>query len=105
MLEIITIVLWSVFIAYLIWYFTSAKHYFPITEKEAKILWKIHKQNVQCNARKWRKIKRGVKTIGFECECGYKYIQKRPLVINPPVCKTPQEISILEKLHTSYKSA
>jgi hypothetical protein len=26
-------------------------------------------------------------------------------VINPPVCKTPQEISILEKLHTSYKSA
>jgi hypothetical protein len=104
MLEIIAIILWCSFTLYLIWYATSAKHYFPITDKEAKILWKIHKQNINCNSTKWRKIKRNNKIIGFACECGYEYIQKRPLVINPPTCKTQTEASMFEKLHTSYKS-
>lgn len=104
MLETITIILWGLFMLYLTWYFTSAKHHSPITPNEAKILWKIHKQNTQCNARKWRKIKRGDKIVGFECECGYKHIQKRPLVIKPPMHNTQSQTSIHEKLHTTYKS-
>jgi len=101
------IALWGCFTTYATWYFTLAKHYAPITPNEAKILWKIHKQNIECYARKWRRIKRGDKIIGFECECGYKHIQKRPIVASTPTPHIEPAISqtsALDKLHTSYKS-
>jgi len=107
MLETLVIALWACLAAYALWYFTLAKHYFPITFKEAKILWKIHKQHISCNAKKWRLIKHGNKIIGFECGCGYKHIQKRPIVANSPnpnIKSTSSEITAFEKLHTSYKS-
>lgn len=72
--------LWVCFAAYATWYFASAKHYAPLTLKEARLLWKIHKQKAECDARKWREIRRKDKIVGFECECGYKYMQKRPIV-------------------------
>ena len=72
--------LWVCFAVYAIWYFASAKRHAPLTPDEAKLLWKIHKQNIKCSARKWREIKRGDKIIGFECECGYKHIQRRPMI-------------------------
>jgi len=107
MLEILLIALWGCLAVYATWYFTSAKHYAPITPKEARILWKIHKRNVQCVARKWRVIKRGGKIIGIECKCGYKHIQKRPIVANTPephIKPQNPQTSIFDKLHTSYKS-
>jgi len=107
MLEMLMLASWVGFTAYSIWYFTSAKHYFPITADEAKILWKIHKQHIQCTAKKWRIITHRNKTIGFECECGYRHIQKRPIVANAPAqhVKTQKsKISAFDKLHTSYKS-
>ncbi|HVP27350.1 MAG TPA: hypothetical protein VMT26_06780 [Candidatus Bathyarchaeia archaeon] len=89
--EIIGITLWTAFIIYATWYFTSAKHYAPITSNEAKILWKIHKQLIHCNGKKWRELKRGSKIIGFECECGHKHIQRRPLVIKAPTLRNNTE--------------
>jgi hypothetical protein len=29
-------------------------------------------------------IKRGNKIIGFECECGFRHIQRRPIVAGAP---------------------
>ncbi len=84
MLDILMPTLLVCFAVYTTWYFTSAKHYAPITPNEAKILWEIHKQKRSCKARKWREIKRRGKIIGFECECGYKHVQKRPIVANTP---------------------
>jgi len=107
LLEILLFSLWTCFIIYATWYFTSAKHYAPITHTEARMLWKIHKQIGQCSAKKWREIRRRTKIIGFECGCGYKHIQKRPLVINAPEAKTPVQnakSSVFDKLHTSYES-
>lgn len=72
--------LWVCFAVYAIWYFTSAKRHAPLTPNEAKLLWKIHKQNIKCGAKKWRELKRGDRIIGFECECGYKHVQKRPII-------------------------
>jgi len=99
--------LWVGFAAYATWYFTSAKHFAPITLSEARILWKIHRQNVQCNARRWREIRRGGKIVGFECECGYKHVQRRPIVGNTPTInvqsQNPQN-SALAKLHTTYET-
>ena len=104
MLEIFMSLLWSCFAVYAIWYLTSAKHYAPISFAEARMLWKIHKLNIKCNARKWREIRRGGKTVGFECECGYKHIQKRPIVANMPAPNVQPQISMFDKLHTPYKS-
>src|SRR3972149_7404423 len=103
MIEILALALWACFTTYITWYFTSAKKYAPITPNEAKTLWKIHRHNIGCNARKWREISRRGKTIGFECECGYKHIQRRPIVANTPT-QTVQTETALDRMHTSYKS-
>lgn len=79
-LEIWMPILWVCFGVYVTWYVASAKHHASLTLAEARMLWKIHKQNAECNARKWREIRRGDKIVGFQCECGYKHVQKRPLV-------------------------
>jgi len=84
MLEIFVFASWAGFAAYAVWFSTVAKHYAPITSNDARILWKIHKQSIQCASRKWRAIKKGNKIIGFECECGFKHIQKRPILANTP---------------------
>ena len=107
MLEIIVATLWGTCAVYTIWYSTSAKHYAPITLTEAKLLWKIHRQSFNCNSRKWRKIKYRGEIVGFECECGHKHIQRKPIVGSPPSSYNakPQNSPtlIIERLHTSYK--
>ncbi|MGB9693363.1 MAG: hypothetical protein ACPLYF_00800, partial [Fervidobacterium sp.] len=42
-------------------------------------------------------IKRRGKIIGFKCECGYKHIQKRPIVASTPAIPTPPQLSIIRK--------
>jgi len=76
--------LWACFTSYATWYLISAKDYAPLTRKEAELLWKIHKQNTNCNAKKWHTIRRRGKIVGFECECGYRHIQKRPIAAKTP---------------------
>jgi hypothetical protein len=107
MLEILVPAIWTCFAVYTTWYFTSAKHYVPITRTEARALWHIHKQNVQCRGKKCKEIRRRSKIVGFECECGYKHFQKRPIVGNAPagnVRLESPEYSAFDSLHTTYKS-
>jgi hypothetical protein len=104
--EILMFALWTCFAVYATWYFTSAKHYAPITHDEARTLWKIHKQIIRCDGRKWREIRHGNKVVGFQCECGYRHIQKRPIVVSAPIANTQaqnSQVSIFDKLHTSYE--
>ena len=65
------------YIAYLL---LSARNVVPMSREEAETLWKFHKQKTGCNAETWREITKKKKLIGFECECGFKHIQKKPLV-------------------------
>ncbi|MEM3696553.1 MAG: hypothetical protein QXQ94_03490 [Candidatus Bathyarchaeia archaeon] len=96
-LEILAFTLWTIFVVYATWYFTSAKHYAPLTPYEARLLWKIHKQDISCNGRKWQIIKRGGEIIGFKCECGYKHIQKRPIVASMPTPLMSTQVSMIRK--------
>jgi hypothetical protein len=96
-LEILVFTVWTALVAYATWYFTSAKNYAPLTPNEAKILWKIHKQNINCNGKKWQAIKHHGKIIGFKCECGYKHTQKRPIVASTPTPTMYPQTAILEK--------
>ena len=83
-MEIIAPAMWTTLAAYATWYLTSAKDYAPMTRKEAELLWKIHKQNTNCNAKKWHAIKYKGRIVGFECKCGYRHVQKRPIATNQP---------------------
>ncbi len=57
----------------------------PITANEAKVMWTMHRQTAHCGCHKWQPIKlRKDKIVGFQCECGYQYTQKRPLVCGSP---------------------
>jgi hypothetical protein len=85
MLDIILTATWVSFSGYLLWYVTSAKRSVTITPEDAKTLWKIHKNSTNCSSHKWRPLlRRGGKIAGFECECGYKYTQKRPIISTAP---------------------
>jgi hypothetical protein len=107
MIQVLFPTIWACFAVYAIWYATSAKRYVPITRTEAKALWHIHKQNVQCGGKKCKEIKSGGKIIGFECACGYKHFQKRPIVGSTPAgnikVESP-ECSAFDTLYASYKS-
>ncbi len=57
----------------------------PMTAQEAKVIWTMHKKTTHCQGHKMQPIKRtGNKIVGFKCDCGYKYTQKRPLINGPP---------------------
>ena len=73
MLEILMPTMWTCFTVYAIWYFTSTKHYAPLTLDEARLLWKIHKKNNRCIFTKWNEIRHNGSIIGFKCECRHKY--------------------------------
>lgn len=79
MLEIRAPTMWTCFTVYAARYLMSAKHYAPLTLNEARLLWKIHKQNTRCESRKWNEVRHNGSIIGFKCECGDKYIQKKPV--------------------------
>ena len=77
--------IWVCLAAYVIWFVGAAKRHVPLTLEEAKMLWKIHKQDTNCRYRKWQPIsRRNGKITGFKCECGYKHTQKRPMVSRIP---------------------
>ena len=86
--SILTVILpaiWASFASCLVWFVTSAKRSVSITFDDAKALWHIHKKTTNCSSHKWNPISRkGGKISGFECECGYKYTQKKPLISSSP---------------------
>jgi len=62
-------------------FFILAKRTVPITVKEAKVMWMMHRKTTSCRGHRWKPIKhREDKIVGFRCECGYKYTQKQPLL-------------------------
>jgi len=104
-LQIIVPTVWGGFAVYGAWCFTRAKRLSPLTKNEAKQLWTIHRQDSNCKGQKWRQVKRGKLTVGFECECGYKHVQKRPLLAHAPTVFKTQQISPFDRLHTAHKTA
>jgi len=91
---------WGCFASYALWYIAAAKHAVPISLDEAKVLWKIHKQNTNYTCRKWQpSTVRSGKITGFKCECGYKYTQERH-VLSREFKHTKQQ-----KLQTTAKAS
>ncbi len=75
---------WVALIAYVLWFFFEAKTVQPLTLDDLALTWKLHKQQDGCDASRIHSlIKENDEVIGFRCECGYKFIQKRLITQNP----------------------
>jgi hypothetical protein len=75
---------WMALVAYMLWYFFRAKTVQPLTLDDLALTWKVHKQRDGCKAsRIYSLIKEKDEVVGFRCECGYKFIQKRLITQSP----------------------
>ena len=73
--------LWIALGAYMLWYFFKAKTIQPLTMDALAITWKVHKKQTGCTASHVNTILvKENKIVGFKCECGYNYMQKRLIV-------------------------
>ena len=78
--------LWIALGAYVLWYFFGAKTIQPLSLDALAITWKLHKKQTGCSASHVNTILVKKNTVvGFKCECGYDYMQKRLIAqkINP----------------------
>lgn len=75
---------WSVLIVYVLWFFFKAKTVQPLTLDDLALTWKVHKQQTGCtSSRIHGLIKENEEVIGFTCDCGYEFIQKRLITQRP----------------------
>ena len=75
---------WMSLVAYVLWYFFKAKTVQPLTIDNLALTWRVHKQRDRCNASRIHSlIKENDEVVGFRCECGYKFIQKRLITQSP----------------------
>jgi len=69
---------WLALAAYVLWFLFRAKTVQPLTLDDLALTWKVHKQQKGCTASRIHSlIKENDEVIGFSCECGYEFIQKR----------------------------
>ena len=65
---------------YIAYVLLSARNVVPVTKEEIDTLWKFHRQTKCCKAATWHEITKKKKIVGYECECGFQHIQKKPLI-------------------------
>ena len=69
---------WLVLGIYGCWFFLRAETLQSLTLDDLALTWKLHKQQTGCTASRIHSlIKRNNEIVGFRCECGYEFIQKR----------------------------
>ena len=69
---------WIMLVAYILWFMFRAKTVQPLTIDDLALTWRVHKQQKGCSASRIHSlIKENDEVIGFRCDCGYEFIQKR----------------------------
>jgi len=69
---------WLTFAVYGFWYFFIAKTFQPLTLDDLALTWRLHKQQIGCTASRVPSLlTRNNEVVGFKCECGYEFRQKR----------------------------
>jgi hypothetical protein len=85
MIDLLVWAFWFIFGAYSVWFFTKAKTLQPMPTDHLALIWQIHKQQTTCEATQIHSIlMKNNYIVGFECNCGYKFIQKRPITKKVP---------------------
>jgi hypothetical protein len=69
---------WIALVAYAMWFFFRAKTFQSLTLDDLALRWKLHKRETGCTASRIHSlIKRNDEVVGFRCDCGYEFFQKR----------------------------
>jgi hypothetical protein len=75
---------WTALVVYVVWFIFKAKTVQPLTLDDLALTWKVHKQQTGCTASRIHGlIKENDEVIGFKCDCGYEFIQKRLISQRP----------------------
>jgi hypothetical protein len=78
LLGLITVGFWIALAVYCFWYFFIAKTVQPLTLDELALIWKLHKQQTGCKSSRIHSlIESKNEVVGFKCDCGYEFKQKR----------------------------
>jgi len=78
LLELLIWGFWFALTVYCFWYFFLAKTFQPLTMDDIALMWRLHKQQTGCAASRVPSLlERNGEVIGFRCECGYEFQQKR----------------------------
>jgi len=103
LLELLLLGFWLAFIVYCFWYFFLAKTFQPLTLDDLALIWRLHKQQTGCKASRIHSLlERNNEVVGFKCECGYEFQQKR--LITQRIIKTHISSGHAETAHYSKSS-
>jgi hypothetical protein len=84
LLELFMVGCWILLVVYVLWFMFKAKTVQPLTIDDLALTWRVHKQQKGCTASRINSlIKENEEVIGFRCDCGYEFIQKRLLSQKP----------------------
>lgn len=85
MVEWLALAFWMIFGAYAFWFLFKAKTHQPIDLNDLALTWRIHKQETGCRASRIQSlVTLDNETVGFRCECGYEFVQKRLVTQKAP---------------------
>jgi hypothetical protein len=69
---------WLTLAGYGFWYFFVAKTFQPLSLDDLALSWHLHKQQTGCTASRVHSLlTRNNEVVGFRCDCGYEFQQKR----------------------------
>ena len=84
-LMIAALSLWGALTVYVIWFLFGAKTFQPLTFNQLALTWRTHKQKTGCKASRIRDLlTRNNEIVGFECDCGSTFVQKRLITQRVP---------------------
>ena len=92
MIDLLVWAFWFILGAYTFWFFTQAKTFQPFTLDDLALTWRLHKQHRNCRASRINSLlTKNNEVVGFKCDCGYEYRQKRLITQKIPMLKRGQE--------------
>jgi len=104
LLELLLWGFWLALAVYCFWYFFLAKTFQPLTLDALALMWRLHKQQTGCTASRIHSLlERNNEVVGFKCECGYEFQQKR--LITQRISKAHISRGYIEISHSLKSSA
>ena len=103
LLELVMLGAWTALVVYVSWFFFKAKTVQPLTIDDLALTWKVHKRQKGCNASRIHSLlKENDEVVGFKCDCGFEFIQKR-LITQTSHERMPSPSVIQEQIPNTWK--
>lgn len=76
--EFLVPIVWIALLIFTIWFLFKAETDQPLSLDDLALSWRLHKQHNNCKTDRIKQlIKVNDEVVGFKCECGYEFRQKR----------------------------